>query len=141
MTALAAHRFHFAFSIVYRYLFPQLTMGLGLLIVVLKIMHLRGNALAGDGARFWARIFGLTFVMGVVTGIPLEFQLDLGVAILVMCGSWLSGFFIIVTNASMQHPVGHVVAEDGTVRLASLGLPEGRSDRWCWWGSGRSSSR
>lgn len=169
MTALTAHRLHFAFSVVYHYLFPQLTMGLGLLIVVLKIMALRGNTAAGDGARFWARVFGLTFVMGVVTGIPLEFQLGagwsrfahatggvigqtlamegvfafflestflylflfgeekmtpkrhLGMAVLVMAGSWLSGYFIVTTNAFMQHPVGHVVGADGAVRLASIG--------------------
>src|SRR5690242_7919644 len=78
MTALTAHRLHFAFSVVYHYLFPQLTMGLGLLIVVLKVMNLRGNAIAGEAARFWARVFGLGFVMGVVTGIPLEFQIGAG---------------------------------------------------------------
>ena len=63
MTALTAHRLHFAFSVVYHYLFPQLTMGLGLLIVVLKILALRGNAFAGEAARFWTRIFALGFVM------------------------------------------------------------------------------
>ncbi len=35
-------------------------------------------------------------------------------------GSWLSGWFIIATNAFMQHPVGHRLAEDGTLRLASF---------------------
>jgi cytochrome d ubiquinol oxidase subunit I len=168
MTALTAHRFHFAFSIVYHYLFPQLTMGLGLLIVVFKIMGLRGNPVAADAARFWGRVFGLAFVLGVVTGIPLEFQIGaswsrfaaktggvigqglamegvfafflestflyfflfgekklsprahLGVAILVSLGSWMSGWFIITTNAFMQHPTGHEVAADGSVRLASL---------------------
>ncbi len=169
MTALTAHRLHFAFSVVYHYLFPQLTMGLGVFIVVFKLLALRGNTGAADAARFWARIFGLTFVMGVVTGIPLEFQIGAGwsrfaratggvigqtlamegvfafflestflylflfgerkmsprlhtvMAALVMTGSWLSGYFIVTTNAFMQHPVGHVVAEDGSVRLASLG--------------------
>jgi cytochrome d ubiquinol oxidase subunit I len=169
MTALTAHRLHFAFSVVYHYLFPQLTMGLGLLIVILKVMGLRGNVVASDSARFWARVFGLTFVMGVVTGIPLEFQIGAGwsrfahatggvigqtlamegvfafflestflylflfgekrmsprmhlaMAVLVMTGSWLSGFFIVTTNAFMQHPTGHIVGEDGVVRLASIG--------------------
>lgn len=175
MSALTAHRFHFAFSITYHYLFPQLTMGLALLIVLFKLGSLRAKeptarAISADAARFFARIFGLTFVMGVVTGIPLEFQIGagwarfahatggvigqtlamegvfafflestflyfflfgekwlspkahLGVAALVMTGSWLSGFFIIVTNAFMQHPVGHVVAADGSVHLASIGV-------------------
>jgi cytochrome bd ubiquinol oxidase subunit I len=41
-------------------------------------------------------------------------------AFLVMSGSWLSGFFIIVTNAFMQHPTGHAVGDDGIIRLASI---------------------
>ncbi|MFZ1865631.1 MAG: cytochrome ubiquinol oxidase subunit I [Polyangiales bacterium] len=169
MDALVAHRLQFAFTVSYHYLFPQLTMGLALLIVVLKTMALRGDRVANESARFWAKIFGLTFVMGVVTGIPLEFQFGTnwarfseaaggvigqtlameGVfafflessflylllfgekrlgpklhwlsAVLVCVGSWLSGYFIICTNAFMQHPVGHRVREDGVVVLQSLG--------------------
>src|SRR5438309_7499225 len=69
------HRIQFAFSVTYHYLFPQLTMGLALLLVVLKVVALRtGNERYNEVARFWARIFGLNFAMGVVTGIPLEFQ-------------------------------------------------------------------
>ncbi len=56
-------------------LFPQLTMGLALLIVVLKTMALRtGNEHYNHAARFWAKIFAINFAMGVVTGIPMEFQ-------------------------------------------------------------------
>jgi len=36
-------------------------------------------------------------------------------------GSWLSGYFIIVTNAFMQHPVGHAVGADGKLQLSSFG--------------------
>jgi cytochrome bd ubiquinol oxidase subunit I len=51
------------------------TMGLALLILVLKSVYMRnGNELYNAAARFWGRIFAITFVMGVVTGIPLEFQ-------------------------------------------------------------------
>src|ERR1039457_7568898 len=75
MDALTLHRIHFAFTITYHYLFPQLTMGLALLIVILKTMALRtGNQHYNDAARFWAHIFGINFAMGVVTGIPVEFQ-------------------------------------------------------------------
>jgi len=49
-------------------------MGLALLIFVLKTMALRGDRVANQAVRFWAKIFGVTFVMGVVTGIPMEFQ-------------------------------------------------------------------
>src|SRR5215467_10900063 len=74
-TAVGAHRFQFAFTITYHYLFPQLTMGLALLIVILKGMALRtGNARYDESARFWIRIFAVNFAMGVVTGIPMEFQ-------------------------------------------------------------------
>jgi cytochrome d ubiquinol oxidase subunit I len=74
-TAVGAHRFQFAFTITYHYLFPQLTMGLALLIVILKGLALRsGNARYDECARFWSRIFAINFAMGVVTGIPMEFQ-------------------------------------------------------------------
>ncbi|WP_010581981.1 cytochrome ubiquinol oxidase subunit I [Schlesneria paludicola] len=163
------HRIQFAFSITYHYLFPQLTMGLALLILVIKFLALRtGEESYNEVARFWARIFALNFAMGVVTGIPLEFQFGtnwarfsnfageivghtlamegifafflessfLGLflygekrmspqrhfatAFALFLGSWLSGYFIIVTNAFMQHPVGYSLGEDGRLHLANL---------------------
>lgn len=73
--ALEAHRLHFAFTITFHYIFPQLTMGLALLIVYLKTKALRtGDEHYNRSARFWARIFGINFALGVVTGIPMEFQ-------------------------------------------------------------------
>jgi cytochrome d ubiquinol oxidase subunit I len=169
MDALALHRFHFAFTITYHYLFPQLTMGLALLIVILKTMGLRpGGEHYNQSARFWAKIFAVNFALGVVTGIPMEFQFGtnwalfskaaggvigqtlameglfafflesscLGLflfgekrlgprrhwwaAFLVFVGSWLSGFFIIATNAWMQHPVGYVIAPNGDIALTSF---------------------
>lgn len=74
-SALTLHRLHFAFTITYHYLFPQLTMGLALLILILKTMALKtGNEHYNRSARFWAKIFAINFGMGVVTGIPMEFQ-------------------------------------------------------------------
>src|SRR6202163_4432055 len=74
-SALAVHRLHFAFTITFHYIFPQLTMGLALLILVLKIIALRtGNEHYNSAARFWTKIFAVNFAMGVVTGIPMEFQ-------------------------------------------------------------------
>jgi cytochrome d ubiquinol oxidase subunit I len=73
--AIFISRLQFAFTIVYHYLFPQLTMGLALLLVVLKTLYLRrGDETYNVAARFWGKIFAITFVMGVVTGIPMEFQ-------------------------------------------------------------------
>ena len=75
MTAVTAARLQFAFTIMFHYLFPVLTMGAGVLIAVLKTLHLLGRGeIYADAARFFARIFALTFGMGVVTGIPMEFQ-------------------------------------------------------------------
>ena len=69
------HRLQFAFTIVYHYLFPNLTMGLALLVAVMKGLGLRaGGRRWNDAARFWIRIFGINFAVGVVTGIPMEFQ-------------------------------------------------------------------
>jgi len=74
-SALDVHRLHFAFTVTFHYLFPQLTMGLALLIVILKTIALRtGDEHFSRAARFWAKIFGINFAMGVVTGIPMEFQ-------------------------------------------------------------------
>jgi cytochrome bd ubiquinol oxidase subunit I len=156
MTAELIHRLHFAFTVTFHYLFPQLTMGLALLIVALKSVALRtGSAQWDRAAHFWGRIFGINFVFGVVTGIPMEFEFGtnwarfsqvsggvigqplamegvfsfflesafLGLflyggsrlskrmhwfsAVMVWLGSWISGFFIIVTDAWMQHPVAY----------------------------------
>jgi len=50
-------------------------MGLALLIVILKTLYLwRRDERYNSSARFWAKIFAITFVLGVVTGIPMEFQ-------------------------------------------------------------------
>jgi cytochrome d ubiquinol oxidase subunit I len=68
-------RVQFAFTAAFHYLFPQLTMGMALLLVVLKTLYLRRKVpLYNEAAHFWARIFAITFVVGAVTGIPLEFQ-------------------------------------------------------------------
>ena len=65
MDALVMHRIHFAFTITFHYLFPQLTMGLALLIVVLKTMALRtGDERYNEAARFWAQDFRDQFSHG-----------------------------------------------------------------------------
>lgn len=75
MTSLGLHRFQFAFTITYHYLFPQLTMGVALVLVVLKALALyRRDPDYDVAARFWTKLLGIAFVMGVVTGIPMEFQ-------------------------------------------------------------------
>jgi cytochrome d ubiquinol oxidase subunit I len=177
--ALTLHRIHFAFTNTFHYLFPQLTMGLVLLIVVLKTLAWKtGNIHYDNSARFWSKIFAVNFLIGVVTGIPMEFQFGtnwsefsrrtggvigmplamegifsfflesafLGLllfgekrlprwghwmsAFLVFLGSWISGYFIIVANAWMQHPVGYRLLPSGVYEVSSfwdlLGNP------WAW---------
>ncbi len=168
-SALALHRLHFAFTVTYHYLFPQLTMGLALLIFLWKTLALRsGEERYTRAARFWTRLFAINFTMGVVTGIPMEFQFGtnwarfsqaaggvigqtlamegvfsfflestflgflifgerrLGpklhwvAALCVFVGAWLSGYFIVATNAWMQHPVGYVIDAVGNLQLRSF---------------------
>src|SRR3981081_1260110 len=178
--AADVHRLHFAFTITFHYIFPQLTMGLALLLVYLKTKALRtGDEHYNRAARFWARIFGINFALGVVTGIPMEFQFGtnwaafsntaggvigqtlameglfsfflessfLGLflfgekklgrighwvsAFLVFLGSWLSGYFIVATDAWMQHPTGYQLGPSGALELASFwGL---LLNKWALW--------
>jgi len=68
-------RAQFAFTIGFHYLFPQLTMGLALFLVILKALFLKtGEARYNAAVHFWSKIFAVTFLVGVVTGIPMEFQ-------------------------------------------------------------------
>src|SRR6202051_5403056 len=74
-SAVLIHRLHFAFTVTFHYLFPQLTMGLAPLVVALETIGLwKDCERYRQAARFWAKIFGISFVFGVVTGIPMEFQ-------------------------------------------------------------------
>lgn len=155
-------RLQFAFTITFHYIFPQLTMGLSLMIVYFKGQYLRTQIAAyNDTARFFMKIFAINFTMGVITGIPMEFQFGTNWAkfseltggiigqtlamegifsfflessflvlfifgeklmgqklhfltgFLVFLGSWASGYFILATNAWMQHPVGYEILENG----------------------------
>ena len=179
-SALLIHRLHFAFTVTYHYLFPQLTMGLAPLIVILKTLALKTKDERYDrAARFWAKIFGINFVIGVVTGIPMEFQFGTNwshfsryaggvigqtlamegcfafflesafpgpislrrkaaeqdqhwfAALMVFVGSWLSGYFIVATDAWMQHPVGYQRAADGSLQLSSFWALV--LNPWAWW--------
>lgn len=73
--ALFYDRMQFAFTITFHYLFPQLTMGLSLIIIYFKGKFLKTQIEKyNDAAHFWMKIFAINFAMGVVTGIPMEFQ-------------------------------------------------------------------
>ena len=68
-------RLQFAFTITFHYIFPQLTMGLSLIVVYFKWKFLRTKVEKyNDAAKFFMKIFAVNFTMGVITGIPMEFQ-------------------------------------------------------------------
>jgi cytochrome bd ubiquinol oxidase subunit I len=164
-----ADRIQFAFTVMFHYLFPITTMGLAPFVAWFTLRAYRtGDPEYGAAATFWTKIFTIAFAVGVVSGIPMEFQfgtnwavfsakaggvvgqplslegvyafflesiflgalfyhrravptaLQTTAAILVWLGSWLSGFFIVVTDAWMQHPVGYTVAADGSYQMGSL---------------------
>src|SRR3954470_17982888 len=175
-------RWQFTLTVMFHYLFPILTMGLSLFMLWLVTVSILG----GEGrripalrtslrereaheraAQFWAKIFAVNFGVGVVTGIPLEFQFGtnwagfsnfaggvigqtlamegvfaffaesvfIGLflagrgrigprlrwlsAFMVWAGAWISGFFIIATNAWMQHPVAYTM-QNGRAQLDSF---------------------
>ena len=74
-SAVFYDRLQFAVTVTFHYLFPQLTMGLVLLLVYFRTRALvTGDYHYQEVAKFWTKIFALSFAFGVVTGIPLEFQ-------------------------------------------------------------------
>ncbi|MEM9452738.1 MAG: cytochrome ubiquinol oxidase subunit I [Myxococcota bacterium] len=68
-------RAQFALTVMFHYLFPPLSIGLGLLMVVMEGLYLRtGNPQYEAMTRFWTRIFAVNFAVGVASGITMEFQ-------------------------------------------------------------------
>ena len=75
MSAEVLSRIQFALTVSFHFLFPPLTIGLSVVLIIMQTLRLRtGNPLYRDLARFWTRVFGLIFAIGVATGIPLQFQ-------------------------------------------------------------------
>ena len=69
-------RIQFAFTIAFHYIYPPLSIGLGLIIVIMEGLYLKtGNKVFELATRFWIRIFALIFGIGVATGIIMEFEL------------------------------------------------------------------
>ena len=68
-------RVQFAFTIAFHYIYPPLSIGLGVLLVIMEGMYLKtGNKLYEQMTKFWVKIFALTFAMGVASGIVMEFE-------------------------------------------------------------------
>jgi len=75
MDVLFLSRLQFALTTAFHYLYPPLSIGLGLLLIVVEALWLRTkNPVYHQMARFWTKVFALTFALGVATGLVLEFE-------------------------------------------------------------------
>jgi len=75
MDTLLLSRIQFALTIAFHYIYPPLSIGLGVVLVLMEARYLRTkNPKYLEATKFWARIFGLTFAIGVATGIVMEFE-------------------------------------------------------------------
>jgi cytochrome d ubiquinol oxidase subunit I len=75
MDVLTLSRIQFGGTIAFHYIYPPLSIGLGLMLVIMEGLWLKtGNDLYHQMARFWTRVFALTFAIGVATGIVMEFE-------------------------------------------------------------------
>ncbi len=75
MDAVFLSRLQFAMTIGFHYLFPPLSIGLGLILVLMEGTYMvTKNRIYHDMTRFWVKIFGLIFALGVASGIVMEFQ-------------------------------------------------------------------
>ena len=75
-------RIQFGLTVGFHYIYPPVSIGLGLILVIMEGMYLKtGNKLYEELTRFWVKIFGLIFAMGVATGIVMEFQFGMNWAV------------------------------------------------------------
>src|SRR5919109_1057491 len=75
LDATLLSRIQFTITIMFHYLFPPLTIGMGVVLVYLEGMYLRTKEpIYETAAKFWTSLFAVSFAMGVATGIVMEFQ-------------------------------------------------------------------
>jgi len=68
-------RLQFALTALYHFLFVPLTLGLSFLLAIMESVYvMSGREIYKDMTRFWGKLFGINFAMGVTTGITMEFQ-------------------------------------------------------------------
>lgn len=68
-------RIQFAFTVAFHYIYPPLSIGIGLIMVVFESIYIRTKKKEYEVlAKFWTKIFAITFGIGVVTGIVMEFE-------------------------------------------------------------------
>ena len=68
-------RLQFALTALYHFLFVPLTLGLSFILFIMESVYvMTGKEIYKDMTRFWGKLFGINFALGVTTGITLEFQ-------------------------------------------------------------------
>jgi cytochrome d ubiquinol oxidase subunit I len=143
-TTVDLARIQFATTSIYHFLFVPLTLGLGPLVAIMQtIWHRTGNEAWLRLTRFFGTLFLINFAIGVATGLVQEFEfgmnwsvysrfvgnvfgwnrlsprLHLATLWIAVVGTWLSGYFILVANSWMQHPVGYKLV-NGEAHLTSV---------------------
>ncbi|MCU0692043.1 MAG: cytochrome ubiquinol oxidase subunit I, partial [Polyangiaceae bacterium] len=117
------------------YIFPPLSIGLGVVLVIMEAMYLRTrNPMHEQMTKFWVRIFGLVFAVGVATGIVMEFEFGTNWATyaryvgdvfgsplaMVALGAHFSAIWIVVANSWQQTPAGHHIVGEGATARAEI---------------------
>ena len=68
-------RWQFALTSMYHFIFVPLTLGLSFMLVVMEACYVvTGKEVYKDMTKFWGKLFGVNFALGVATGITMEFQ-------------------------------------------------------------------
>ena len=74
-TVIDLSRLQFALTALYHFLFVPLTLGLSFMLVIMESVYvMTGRPVCRQVTRFWGKIFGINFVLGVATGLTMEFQ-------------------------------------------------------------------
>lgn len=74
-TVVELSRLQFALTALYHFLFVPLTLGLSFLLAIMESVYvMTGKPVYRDMVRFWGKLFGINFALGVATGITMEFQ-------------------------------------------------------------------
>ena len=74
-TLVELSRFQFAFTAMYHFIFVPLTLGMTFILAIMESVYvMTGKTIYKDMTKFWGKLFGINFAIGVATGITMEFQ-------------------------------------------------------------------
>src|SRR5215469_9450678 len=75
MNTVFLSRFQFALTITFHYIYPPISMGLGIMLILFGILYIRTrNPMWRQLSVFWVRVYGLVFALGIATGVVQEFE-------------------------------------------------------------------